>query len=1606
MYDNFLEKISFASVNLLSKLNFGDNKEDRKKLKGIKKAKKNVTTLPLLLRIEDDTKRKKKKTFQDTYKKEQPFLYLLKKNKYSQIKFLLNDIVKTYTERQFLSDLSLNFLCKLVRKEKCANSLSPRDAHTLLLILSREFLARHGGEAAATSGAVHYNVRDGGHGDFKGVGDHWEDPPLENHRDAKILKTSCYLLRHLFLNREGSDMVDDTFAILFLTKLNYLMDRKNDLGRKDLRHNYSFYFYVLLLYYYLYVYNNTKKMVLFPGGRIFRYSFGGTNEMALIHKKYDSVKDSSMYNMKRYGIYTGTNNIVDTDEDKKKTKDYFKKKTYAHFLKDNYSINFDCLKENMHLFFKFNDMLNVHFITHMDKLKVLQLTSHECVLRRKSHLMSESVNNYLMLCLRLLFKLNSKREGDKYTQAECNNGVPTNSNGNARGGEKNDAHLFTSEKEKNKRRRVPTNLLLTNINNKKKNQKNKLLLTELLYQAIDYVTLNEEMPPCSRKRNNNIIEDGLSEIVNCLEKKFKLKYVGSTKDVDYLSQSESKKKSKNEKNADSEENILFNIINIDNKLKNKNNLNVETLLKKINDLLNIGNDPSVYVDSGLHIIIRNMCLNRLNSLNVDLLFLINLYSNNNFKNKFFHYDWKLATSPWVSENARRSDYPSEHRENGSGGVAQDTPMGAPNEAEKSGQTATEEGEKPDSLPSVSLPSPNLPSMSLPSLNLPSLNLPSMSLPSMNLSALYTPLTKKAEDDSFKAEAKKKSQTMAKRKDKHIYGELSLCLKIIANSFAYKDLCFSSFSILYFMYKNLLDNIMRVSFNFTYFISTEFFFFNDSMNFLSLANLKRDLIPSSVYFDSIRAFTNIKSHYRYFLGLITKGAQKEEVKSWKQIPVLLSSLTGDTGKDVHSGGEAYRGGDSNKGEEENPPAEHQRVKKKRKREGTVRGQGRGIIHQPWLTPFDLFLDSVDNLLKDTMVDQKLNSKEFLCECPTHQTSYLAKKKKKKKMLLDEHMYLISSYNHHFYNLHHRFFPIYTYSTMCHIHRKKGKDPGEAKPGKREKMGNHTIEANVAAKPSPRRKKKKVDIVMVHGLRGNAFRTWRLSNLYHNSPNYRFYYRNDNLKRYEKGLMNTQTRSSDSANETDDSTDESKHYMWSFLDINGQKENRDYSQSLSGRLSSERNELKEKDDELFSAINNNTDKFKENQNVFVFDESSKEIRKCIKIRNSFRFVAREDLIRTLLLNYKYNQNVFSVYTDTRIINKNIFKSIFLNKNKLKNDLDLYSDLLSYLLWPVYLVYPRSKRSNIFIFNYHSPVSPDGSYYVKRGRQKGGRDSATRDKLQKRDSREQGSGVECVAGRSVETNEESYTERNAERNAEGSTERSAETHRVGLLNSSINGEDKESDSHGYMFSQFSSLNSLFTKKEENQKQSFNKKKYFYTDRMNLEELSIFLLKKLKGINLGRHNDIIFIGHSMGGLLTQYVLLKNDDILRKTKFVFFYASPHFGSPLSSTAFLFKKFLSPYVYQLNNYDSTLSNLQYSFRERIKNSNIKVYSFSESEKTPLPFIGVHTMIVPSVSSYLNYSKMFTIIKDCDHLELSKLNSEDDVKYHYLNRAIREVLRAK
>ncbi|KNG76121.1 hypothetical protein PFMG_02067 [Plasmodium falciparum IGH-CR14] len=1326
--------------------------------------------------------------------------------------------------------LNLNF----VKSKNSFNLLSNNDVHGLLLILGQEFLKCNTDTLdkeviKEQKDNLYNNYNIFLHDENNDYNENEEENYkrkleklnlLLNERNMKILKISCFLLRYISIDNRQSKMVDDIFMFFFLMKLNFVMNMKKDIQRKHIEKdfNFNFYFYILLLYYYIYIYNTTRKIKIFDQGLIHHYEYKPLNEFNTIYKNYENLKKNQFFNLNRYGIYNrkdeeleyynilnNNNNYniqYNNNNNNYNNRNMFYQYNYVNdkkcifFLKRNYFINSKFLKNNFPIYFQFNDLSNINFLTNYNNFKILRKKFYENTYKYKSDIINESLKSYVLFTLNLLFKLNNVdktnedmlisnvKKVDK--QNSKNNLTLINSFLSAASVGKRWMLMFWfipfSKKKENKTNnnrndnnndninnsnsvervgKVSKNILLKNLNEKKKNCKNKIMLCELIYQSLDYITLNEQVQ--YNNKGYNIIESCLTEIINHIERKYKLKYVSSTKDSNVVLDNENKKKNKNEKNtSENDENILFNIINIDNKLKNpKNIVNVEHLLKKLNELLKLTQNSSVYVNTGLHIILRNMFINRLNSLNLDLLFLINMYSNNNYKKKFFHYDQRYIISNNDSEkNESKNNKEMDLKELNK--KQKDTH----NDFLSNDINTNENIMKQYDNENITTPDSNN--------NNNNIN----GIKTLNISSLNVSPNNKTEEDHFNLEVTKKTQGFRKRLNDNIYNELSIILRIYANCLTSKDICFDSFSLLY------LQNS---------------FFFNDNMNLNSFSNALRTWRFSNLYHNG--------SDYHFYY----KNKNLEKFK--KKDSDLLKYNTNE--KSVNNNNNNNNKNKNNVSNNKNK-------------------------------------NNVSNNKNKNNVSNNKNKNN--------------------------------------------------------VSNNKNKN----------NVNNNNNKNNV-----------------------NNNNNNNMNNIFNNNK-------------------------------------------WNFLEMT----------NLNNKFftNEKNNTLKENNKDLSNNTNtinvkfNSMEKLEEKDNVIIYDDFRKKVRRLMKIKNNFQFIFNNHLINILMLNYKHNQNIVPMYTKTNVINKNLFKSLFLQNKKLKHDLDIYSDELSYLIWPFYLLYPIKRNANIYVFNYHSPLYPDGNFYTKVYYKNDNKNST---KL--------------------------YTKHNDRRNKNKKVEHIKKQEDISLKNNSITNVNVEKEKNAdNMYNYYMNVvNSFFnTKKDDNNNNNnileynAHKEKYFYTDRMNFDEMSSFLLKKLKNTNIGKKNDIMFVAHSMGGLLTQYILLKNDHFLNKTKCIFFYATPHFGSPLSSSAYLLKPFLSPYVYQLNDYDSKLNYLQQSFKERIKNKDLVIYSFSESEKSPLPFIGVYTMIVPCTSAYLYYSKIFTIIKYCNHLEISKLNSEEDVKFYYLNKVMKEFSKIK
>ena len=73
--------------------------------------------------------------------------------------------------------------------------------------------------------------------------------------------------------------------------------------------------------------------------------------------------------------------------------------------------------------------------------------------------------------------------------------------------------------------------------------------------------------------------------------------------------------------------------------------------------------------------------------------------------------------------------------------------------------------------------------------------------------------------------------------------------------------------------------------------------------------------------------------------------------------------------------------------------------------------------------------------------------------------------------------------------------------------------------------------------------------------------------------------------------------------------------------------------------------------------------------------------------------------------------------------------------------------------------------------------------------------------------------------------------------------------------------------------------------------------SETMSIDELAEDMRIRLKADGVSTHLNIVFVAHSMGGILVRAYLLKNTDVVARTRFSYFLATPALGSGFASIA-------------------------------------------------------------------------------------------------------------
>jgi pimeloyl-ACP methyl ester carboxylesterase len=168
-----------------------------------------------------------------------------------------------------------------------------------------------------------------------------------------------------------------------------------------------------------------------------------------------------------------------------------------------------------------------------------------------------------------------------------------------------------------------------------------------------------------------------------------------------------------------------------------------------------------------------------------------------------------------------------------------------------------------------------------------------------------------------------------------------------------------------------------------------------------------------------------------------------------------------------------------------------------------------------------------------------------------------------------------------------------------------------------------------------------------------------------------------------------------------------------------------------------------------------------------------------------------------------------------------------------------------------------------------------------------------------------------------------------------------------------------------------------------------------LTVDEIADDMHLVLKTDGVLQHDELTFICHSMGGIVTRaYILKYRNEVVRKIRLLYFFATPTTGSALAAVASLFSR--NPQfkqLYSMDNPDSYVGALQSQWLA----ADLKLKSYCAYETQPT--LG---RLVVERQSATNLCTQALVPIDADHIGIVKPSSPDSITYRALKAAFMDV----
>lgn len=184
----------------------------------------------------------------------------------------------------------------------------------------------------------------------------------------------------------------------------------------------------------------------------------------------------------------------------------------------------------------------------------------------------------------------------------------------------------------------------------------------------------------------------------------------------------------------------------------------------------------------------------------------------------------------------------------------------------------------------------------------------------------------------------------------------------------------------------------------------------------------------------------------------------------------------------------------------------------------------------------------------------------------------------------------------------------------------------------------------------------------------------------------------------------------------------------------------------------------------------------------------------------------------------------------------------------------------------------------------------------------------------------------------------------------------------------------------------------------------------KLSIKQRAIDLLAQLQQAHIGLDRPVVWVCHSMGGLIVKQMMVDSPQLMANTKSIVFMSTPHLGSGAAKATALFSFATKPSteIYELVTNSKYLIELNQRFlvelRRHLESHNASMHIVSLLEKQPI-YLGFNlywSETVHESSANIGIGE-FHRIENRDHINICKPENRNSEVYRHVRDAINRVI---